>query len=82
MDQNTPQKPNTPKSPINRWSMVGWAMDLGFIIALPLVAFGLLGKWLDAKLGSDPWLTLMGIALAITSTTIWLTRKFKNMLPK
>ena len=80
MDQNLNQKPNTPSSQVNKWSLASLAMDMGFIIALPLVALGLGGKWLDAKLGTDPWLTLAGIMLAITTTTFWLTKKFRKLM--
>lgn len=76
--EQTPQKPNNPK--FDKWQMANLAFDMGFIIALPLVAFGLLGKYLDGKLGTEPWLTIAGIFLAIIATTIWLTRKFKTYI--
>ena len=65
---------------LNKWRMANLAMELGFIIALPLVAFALLGKWLDARYGTEPWLTVCGILIAIISTTVWLTRRFKEMI--
>jgi len=71
----TPQK-NQP----DKWNLAGLAMDLGFIIALPLVALGLLGKWIDGKMNSEPWFTLAGIIFAIVTTTIWLTKKFKGLM--
>jgi hypothetical protein len=72
------QKPKTPQ--INRLKLINLAMELGFIIALPLVAFGLGGKWLDQRFGTEPWLTLIAIAVAITTTTIWLIRRLKEMI--
>ena len=80
MDQNLSQKPNNTPPQVNKWSLASLAMDMGFIIALPLVALGIGGKWLDTKLGTEPWLTLLGIALAITCTTVWLTKKFKKLI--
>src|SRR5689334_16103165 len=74
------QKPNNPK--FDRWSMVNLAFDLGFVIALPLVALGLLGKYLDGRMGTEPWLTVLGILLAIATTTIWLTQKLKGYMKK
>jgi hypothetical protein len=62
----------------DKWRMASLAFDLGFIIALPLVVMGLLGKYLDGRFGTKPWLTLAGTLLAIVTTTIWLTFKFKN----
>ena len=77
MEKNTPeQKPPE----MNKWRVVSLALELGFIIALPLVAFGLIGKWLDAKTGTYPWLTMVGILLAIVSTTVWLVRRFKELM--
>ncbi len=76
---NNPQKPGQPK--LDRWKMINLAMDLGFVIALPLVLFALAGKWLDGRVhNSTPWFTLLGIVLAITSTTIWLTKKLKGYI--
>jgi len=79
MDQNT-QQPKNPKE-INKWALASLGLEMGFIIALPLVAFALGGKWLDKHFGfHTPWFTLIGIILAITSTTIWLTRRFKELM--
>ena len=74
-------KPTTnPNDNLSKWRFVNLAFELGFIIALPLVAFALIGKWADAKFGTDPWLTLAGIVFAIVITTVWLTRRFKEMI--
>ena len=78
--EDSQQKPNDGK--LSRWGMVNLAFDMGFVIALPLVGLGLIGKFLDAKFGTEPWLTLIGIVFAIVTTTIWLTRKLKNYLNK
>ncbi len=80
MNQSNNPKPNNSPQQVNKWSLASLALDMGFIIALPLVALALGGKWLDTKLGTDPWLTLVGIILAITSTTVWLTKKFKKLI--
>jgi hypothetical protein len=91
MEQNE-QKPNftTPSIPphqeeknkeiMNKWGMVNLATEFGFIIALPLVVFALVGKWADHKFGTFPWLTLAGIVLAITSTTVWMTKRLKGYI--
>ncbi len=78
--ENTPKNPNS--KAVNKWAMAGLAFEMGYIIALPLVAFGLLGKFLDAKLETKPWLTLIGILIAIVATIIWFVRKFKNYFNK
>ena len=63
---------------LNRSELVSLAFELGFIIALPILALGLAGKWLDARFGSEPLFTLLGIILAIVSTSVWIYRKFKS----
>jgi F0F1-type ATP synthase assembly protein I len=30
-------------------------------LALSIVAFLFLGQWLDRRLGTDPWLTMLGV---------------------
>jgi hypothetical protein len=54
------------------------ALEFGFIIALPLVVFSLLGKWLEAKYHTNLFL-LGGLILAIVSSTIWLYRRIKQI---
>ena len=70
------QKPNNKN--FQKMEMVRLAFELGFIIALPVVAFGYLGKWLDGRSGTYPLLTLIGIATAIPSTSFWMYRKFRS----
>ena len=62
--------------------MVSIAFQLGFIIAIPVVVFGYFGKWLDQKVDSYPFLTLVGILTAIVFTSIWIYRKFKEYFNK
>ena len=68
------------ETPRNKWALVSLGFELGFIIALPLIGFGFVGKWLDNRLNTAPWLTLAGILFAIAATTVWLTRKFKALI--
>ena len=72
------EKPNN--DIMKKWGMVNLATEFGFIIALPLVVFALVGKWADHKFGTYPWLTLAGIAIAITTTTVWMTKRLKGYI--
>lgn len=63
---------------LSKGELVSIAFQLGFIIAIPVVLFGYAGKWLDAKTGSYPLLTLIGILTAIVFTSVWIYRKFKS----
>jgi cyanate permease len=49
------------KSMIFSFSLIG---QIGFATALPLVIFGLFGRYLDSKFGTTPYLFLAGILLA------------------
>lgn len=65
---------------VNRWGLASLGLEMGFIIALPLLVFALAGKWADQKWGTEPWLTIAGILIAISSTTVWLTKRFKELI--
>lgn len=67
---------------INKREMISIAFQLGFIIALPVIFFGYVGKWLDERAGTYPLLTLIGILTAIIFTSIWMYRKFRNYFEK
>ena len=67
-------------TPIGKREMISIAFQLGFIIALPVVVFGFFGKWLDQKTGTYPLLTLVGIITAISFTSIWIYRKFRDYM--
>jgi hypothetical protein len=49
------------KSMIFSFSLIG---QIGFATALPLVIFGLFGRYLDGKLETTPYLFLTGILFA------------------
>ena len=57
------------------WSALGFAWELGYSIAVPLVVFALAGRLLDKKLGTSPWLLLFGLLLAITSSSYIVYKK-------
>jgi hypothetical protein len=66
---------------LDKAAMISLSLELGYIIAIPLVALGLLGKWADLHWHhAFPWMTLIGIALAIFATTLWLVQKFKGYI--
>jgi len=77
--ETQPQNPQKPIKPIDRAALIGLSFELGYIIAIPLVVFALLGKWGDTHWHhSFPWMTLTGIVLAIVATTLWLTKRLKT----
>ncbi len=54
---------------------LAFATQLGFLIALPLVALTLLGRFLDATLGTSPWLLLAGSIAGIVVATMIVFRR-------
>jgi F0F1-type ATP synthase assembly protein I len=56
-----------------QFSALKLAWDLGFTIAIPLVVFALAGRFADKKLGTSPFLLLLGILISIglTSWLVW-----------
>lgn len=63
-----------PSKSQNSWSAVSLAWELGYTIAVPLVALALGGRFLDKKLGTAPWLLLVGILVSIAVSS-WLVYK-------
>lgn len=56
----------------------GVAFEMGFIIAIPIVIFAFLGKWLDQKYHKS-FFVFLGIALALISSGVWLTIRLKSI---
>ncbi len=50
------------------------AMEFGFIIVIPLIAFGMLGKWLEAKYHNKLWL-IGCILIALFITSVWFYKR-------
>jgi len=66
-------------SEINGWFVARECANLGFIIALPLVALILLGRWLDQNLGFKILFTLTAIPLSITISALAIYLKIKRL---
>lgn len=77
MDKKVTPSPTPPHLPSGRggngstWSALSLAWELGYTIAVPIVVLALLGRLLDRKLGTAPWLLLAGILLSIVASS-WL----------
>lgn len=56
------------------FSAIGLAWELGYTIAVPIVVLALLGRYLDKKLGTTPWLLLVGILISIAVSS-WAVYK-------
>ena len=76
------QKPARPAGGDESWSAVSLAWEMGYSIAIPLVVFALIGRFLDKKFGTSPWLLLVGILLAIISSTYIIYKKTTDIMNK
>lgn len=64
------------------WQALGFAWTLGYTIAIPLVVFALLGRLLDRRLGTEPWLLLAGILLSIIISSVALVKRSLSLIEK
>lgn len=63
------------KSLIFSFSLIG---QIGFATALPLVIFGLIGRYFDQKYGTSPYLFLAGILIATFQVYFYLKKIVKS----
>lgn len=61
-------------------SLVGFALELGYSIALPLVICTLVGKYIDNQLGTSPLFLLIGMVCAAVVSVFFVYRKVKYIL--
>lgn len=62
------------------WPALGLALELGYLIAIPIVVLAFMGRFLDREFGTAPWMLLGGILLAIIASGIGITRKVRKMI--
>jgi len=62
------------------WSAYSLAMNLGFMIVIPIVIFGAGGVVLDKKLDCFPIFTLIGFVLAMVSSLLTVYIKTKDII--
>lgn len=55
------------------------AGQLGYLIALPATFFAFGGAALDKKLGTSPLFVLLGIAVALTSSSFLVARLLRQI---
>ncbi len=61
---------------LNVWAIAG---EIGFIIAIPLIALVLLGIKLDKTFGTTPLFIIFGMLLAALVSIISITKKVKKL---
>ena len=70
------------KKPDKSFSALSLAWELGYTIAIPIVALALAGRWLDKKLGTSPWLLLAGVLISIAVSSWAIYKKTLDIIGK
>lgn len=68
------------KNADNRWWLLGICWEMGYIIALPLVGFAFLGRFLDKVFGTSPLCLLIAMISAIALSTVLVVRKTTQVM--
>ena len=68
------------KVPTTRAELVNFAFEVGSAIALPLVIFAFIGRFIDKVYGTTPLFLIIGLLLSLVSTGIIIWKKVKNFL--
>lgn len=68
------------KDKTNKVSVFSLAFELGYMVAIPIVVFALLGRLIDKKLDSSPWFLLLGIIISIIVSTYWVYKKTTDII--
>lgn len=75
-----PDAPSKKKQPGGFGVALRLAWDLGYIIAIPAVLFGFGGAYLDKLYGTEPFVMLIGFAIAVTLSGIGVARKVRQAI--
>ncbi|MEK7211138.1 MAG: AtpZ/AtpI family protein [Patescibacteria group bacterium] len=62
------------------WSALSLAWNLGYTIAIPIIALALGGRLLDRKFDTSPLFLLLGVLLSIVISTLEVYRKVKKII--
>ncbi len=73
MDEST-KKTET----IKAWQAVGFVWEVLVFVAVPTTLFALAGRWADRHWHLSPWMTVLGLILALGVTAILMKRKVKD----
>ncbi len=64
-------------SRVRQLEALGMVWNVIFSIAIPTTLLALGGRWLDNRWHSSPWMTLLGLALALGISYVLVSRQAK-----
>ena len=80
MEEKTPAAaPSKPKG-ANPWQLLGVVGEIGYLVAIPAVLFGIGGAMLDERFQTKPWLTVGGLFFALFISAISVYHVVKRVL--
>jgi len=79
-EQNSSTKPHD--KGLTGWEALGFAWEMGYTMAIPLVALALGGRLLDKHFGTSPAFLLTGILLSIIASSILVGIKATKIINK
>ncbi len=79
--QNQVKKP-TKDQGLTGWEALGFAWEMGYTMAIPLVALALGGRFLDRYLNTSPAFLLVGILLSIIASSVLVGIKATKIIKK
>ncbi|MFA5030895.1 MAG: AtpZ/AtpI family protein [Patescibacteria group bacterium] len=62
------------------FSALKLSLELGYTIAIPIVVLALVGRLLDKKFDTSPWLLITGIILSMVVSSVALVLKFNAIM--
>ncbi|MFA6552624.1 MAG: AtpZ/AtpI family protein [Candidatus Paceibacterota bacterium] len=74
------EKTDTDKKDENKKSALALGLELGYTIAVPIIVFALLGRFLDKSLGTSPFLLLAGILISIFLSSYIIYKKVSKII--
>ncbi|MCK9378972.1 MAG: AtpZ/AtpI family protein [Candidatus Moranbacteria bacterium] len=79
-EDNKNIKKEEKKTADNSWSVISLAWELGYTISVPIIVLALLGRILDKKWETAPWMMLLGIFISIIVTTYLVYKKTEKII--
>lgn len=72
--------PSGEKGGTPNWSAWQFAWELGFTIAIPIVALAFLGRLADKRFDTSPWLLLAGVTASVFISSFIVYRKVAKVI--
>ncbi len=79
------ENPSTPAPQRQRGLLLqalAFAWDFGIVVVIPIVVLGIGGRFLDRRMGTEPWLFLAGVIVSIGVSTVLLVVRLKKIIAK